>query len=78
MQDMKNTRFALLFVALLLLPSTMMAQLQRSQDFKGKYQLKEVVILSRHNIRAPLSDNGSALGRLTPMPGPIGHREPAN
>lgn len=63
---MKNTRFALLFVALLLLPSTMMAQLQRSQDFKGKYQLKEVVILSRHNIRAPLSDNGSALGRLPP------------
>ena len=39
---MKNTRFALLFVALLLLPSTMMAQLQRSQDFKGKYQLKEI------------------------------------
>ena len=63
---MKNTRFALLFVALLLLPSTMMAQLQRSQDFKGKYQLKEVVILSRHNIRAPLSDNGSAqIGRAS-------------
>lgn len=39
MQDMKNTRF-IIVVALLLLPSTMMAQLQRSQDFKGKYQLK--------------------------------------
>ena len=44
----------------------MMAQLQRSETFKNKYQLKEVVILSRHNIRAPLSSDGSALGRLTP------------
>lgn len=62
---MKNTKFSLL-VLLLLLPSVMMAQLQRSETFKNKYQLKEVVILSRHNIRAPLSSDGSALGRLTP------------
>ena len=62
---MKNTKFSLL-VLMLLLPSFMMAQLQRSETFKSKYQLKEVVILSRHNIRAPLSDDGSALGRLTP------------
>lgn len=33
---------------------------------REKYTLKEVVILSRHNIRSPLSDNGSALGKLTP------------
>ena len=39
---MKNTKFSLL-VLLLLLPSVMMAQLQ------------EVVILSRHNIRTSLS-----------------------
>lgn len=30
------------------------------------YQLKQVVILSRHNIRAPLSRNGSALAKVTP------------
>ena len=30
------------------------------------YQLKEMVILSRHNIRSPLSGNGSALAEITP------------
>lgn len=58
-----HTAFLLL---LCLCPSSLMAQLQRSQAFKDKYQLKEVVILSRHNIRSPLSTNGSALSRLTP------------
>jgi glucose-1-phosphatase len=43
-----------------------MAQLQRPQSFKERYTLKEVVILSRHSIRSPLSTNGSALSRLTP------------
>ena len=41
------------------------AQLQRSDDFNSRYKLKEAVVLSRHNIRAPLSGNGSALGNLT-------------
>lgn len=41
------------------------AQQQRSQAFRDKYQLKEVVILSRHNIRSPLSTNGSALSKMT-------------
>ena len=30
------------------------------------YQLEQVVILSRHNIRSPLSGSGSALGTITP------------
>ena len=30
------------------------------------YTLKEVVILSRHNIRSPLSGGGSVLSRITP------------
>jgi glucose-1-phosphatase len=30
------------------------------------YRLKQVVVLSRHNIRAPLSTNGSVLDRATP------------
>lgn len=51
---------------LLLCPAVMMAQLERSQEFRSEYKLKEVVILSRHNIRSPLSSNGSALSRLTP------------
>ena len=30
------------------------------------YQLKQVVVLSRHNIRSPLSEKGSLLGDITP------------
>ena len=49
-----------------LCPALAQAQLQRSEAFKGKYKLKEVVILSRHNIRSPLSTNGSTLSKMTP------------
>lgn len=52
-------------VLLLLMPSVILAQLQRSNQFKQQYKLQEVVVLSRHNIRSPLSTNGSALSRLT-------------
>ena len=38
----------------------------RPADFHQKYQLKQVVILSRHNIRSALSTDGSALAKLTP------------
>ena len=59
---------SLLFLLLLafICPSLAQAQFQRSEAFKGKYKLKEVVILSRHNIRSPLSTNGSALSKMTP------------
>ncbi|MEZ3518942.1 MAG: histidine-type phosphatase [Muribaculaceae bacterium] len=64
---MKNTT---LWVALLMMAGSMgmtaMAQQQRSQEFKDKYKLKEAVVLSRHNIRSPLSDSKSTLGRMTP------------
>lgn len=55
-------------IALMLLsvPCMAEAQAQRSKEFKDKYQLKEVVVLSRHNIRSPLSDSKSDLGRMTP------------
>lgn len=55
-------------IALMLLsvPGMVEAQAQRSKEFKDKYQLKEVVVLSRHNIRSPLSDSKSDLGRMTP------------
>ena len=51
---------------LLSLPLGGVAQQQRSPEFKQKYQLKEAVVLSRHNIRSPLSDSKSDLGRMTP------------
>lgn len=37
----------------------------KSPEFKETYELKEVVVLSRHNIRAPLSGKNSILGRIT-------------
>lgn len=55
-----------LLLLMFVCPSFLWAQTKRSPEFKEKYTLKEVVILSRHNIRSPLSDNGSALGKLTP------------
>lgn len=56
----------LLLILTIICPALAQAQLQRSEAFKGKYKLKEVVILSRHNIRSPLSTNGSALSKMTP------------
>ena len=35
-------------------------------DVPDEYTLEEVVVLSRHNIRAPLSTQGSALDIATP------------
>lgn len=55
-----------LLAALLLAAVPMSAQIKRDQNFKDKYQLKEAVVLSRHNIRSPLSDSKSDLGRMTP------------
>ncbi|MCM1290545.1 MAG: histidine-type phosphatase [Prevotella sp.] len=62
---MRNLHTTLLAAIMLLLPFVANAQLSRSQEFKDKYKLKEAVVLSRHNIRAPLSGNGSALANLT-------------
>ena len=42
------------------------AQKQRSDAFHDKYQLTEVVVMSRHNIRSPLSSGGAAYQRVTP------------
>ena len=45
--------------------STVKAQTRRSDDFRAKYELKEVVVMSRHNIRSPLS-SGATYQRVTP------------
>ena len=42
------------------------AQVDRPNDFKERYRLKQVVVLSRHNIRSPLSGRRSTLQRITP------------
>ena len=62
----KLNSLLLLLILTIICPTLAQAQLQRSEAFKGKYKLKEVVILSRHNIRSPLSTNGSALSKMTP------------
>ena len=62
----KINSFFLLLMLTFLCPALAQAQFQRSEAFKGKYKLKEVVILSRHNIRSPLSTNGSTLSKMTP------------
>lgn len=61
-------KHSIVILAVILLSSAFFAsgQQQRSQEFKDKYQLKEAVVLSRHNIRSPLSGPGSALGKMTP------------
>ena len=56
----------LLFFLLLCITLTAFAQVNRPDDFRKRYTLKQVVVLSRHNIRSPLSRKNSALQRLTP------------
>lgn len=63
---MKSNLFKLILAGIFLIPTFGAAQTPRSKEFKDKYQLKEAVVLSRHNIRSPLSDSKSALGRITP------------
>ncbi len=39
---------------------------ETAEDATSQYQLEQVVVLSRHNLRAPLSSNGSVPQELTP------------
>ena len=54
----------ILLAALFLVPASAIAK-NHPEGFDDKYDLEEMVVLSRHSIRAPLSGNGSALGNLT-------------
>ena len=56
----------LLIFLLLGLSLPTFAQSYRPDDFGERYTLKQVVVLSRHNIRSPLSGRQSALQRITP------------
>lgn len=55
----------LIFLSSIISPELISAQATKSKTFKENYELKEVVILSRHNIRAPLSGNNSVLSKIT-------------
>ena len=55
-----------MLVAAMLAAMSLQAQTERSDDFKAKYELKEVVVMSRHNIRSPLTSGGAAYMRVTP------------
>ena len=57
---------AILFFLLLGASLTTFSQVNRPDDFKERYTLKQVVALSRHNIRSPLSGRHSVLQRITP------------
>ena len=62
---LRNIFYSLLLVVAVLASGVMNAQVKRSQAFKDQYKLKEVVILSRHSIRSPLSTNGSTLSKMS-------------
>lgn len=67
-KKIRKTNITTLIVVLFLIfsnTSFLLAQEAKSEAFNNKYELKEVVVLSRHNIRAPLSGNNSVLGRIT-------------
>ena len=63
---MLKTSKAILLFLLIGVSITAFAQVNRPDDFREQYTLKQVVVLSRHNIRSPLSGRQSALQRITP------------
>lgn len=64
MTHFMNKQIALLVLLITLFMPTY-AQNIGQDKLNEKYALKEVVVLSRHNIRAPLSTSGSALSKAT-------------
>lgn len=53
-------------LVLALCATGLQAQTPRSEGFREKYALKQVVVMSRHNIRSPLQSGGAAYTRVTP------------
>lgn len=56
----------LIFASLSCFAESDPGQAQAEEAPEKKYTLEQVVILSRHNLRAPLSSNGSVPSELTP------------
>ena len=61
-----NTKLWVLAAIMTLCATGLQAQTTRSDDFRSRYELKEVVVMSRHNIRSPLTSGGAAYQRVTP------------
>ena len=59
-------RCMMLVAAAMMAATSLQAQTERSDEFRAKYELKEVVVMSRHNIRSPLTSGGAAYMRVTP------------
>ena len=66
MKMMKTYTINLVVAILTLCGISAQAQIKRPDNFHAKYELKEVVVMSRHNIRSPLSSGGAAYQRVTP------------
>ena len=63
---MFKTYKTILFFLLLGVSLSAFAQGNRPDEFSERYTLKQVVALSRHNIRSPLSGRHSTMQRITP------------
>ena len=63
---MFKTYKTILFFLLLGVSLSAYAQGNRPDEFSERYTLKQVVVLSRHNIRSPLSGRHSTMQRITP------------
>lgn len=59
-------KYFVMAAAAIMAAVSVQAQTKRSDDFRARYELKEVVVMSRHNIRSPLSSGGAAYQRVTP------------
>ena len=60
-----KTKLTAILTALLIILLPLLATAEQAEQPKA-YTLDRVVVLSRHNIRSPLTDGGSLLGEITP------------
>ena len=63
---MKQSKLWMMAAILVICGTIAQAQTKRSDNFHAKYVLKEVVVMSRHNICSPLSSGGADYQRVTP------------
>ena len=63
---MRKKKLWMLAAILFISGTGLQAQTKRSDDFRARYELKEVVVMSRHNIRSPISSGSAAYQRVTP------------
>ena len=56
----------IMFLTIVLLSLSISVRITADDHNHNDYRLKEVVVLSRHNIRAPMSGPGSAVDTATP------------